>query len=503
MSVDRAPASGASAEAAGPAPPIPPNGRPTGTQGWRPWGRRPGGNGPGRGQPSAYVTRDLTSGSIPRNLFFLAWPQFIEGILRVVDQLADLIWAGFLGHRAIAGMGAAQQYSIMAFTARMGLDISMRAMVSRAIGMGQPALANQVVLHAISLTVVYSTALVIVGILFTEPLLHLIGISDQVVAEGAAYMRVQFVGQASVGLQMLTSHALAASGDTLTPMKATFIARLIHIFLSPALVFGLVGLPAIGLPGAALANVVAHGLSLAFLLWVLFSGSSRLRLTLQGFRLDPQLIRQLVKIGLPASVNGMERSVAQILVLAILAPFGDLAVAAFTLSRRVEMLAHSGVMGLGNAAGTIVGQSLGAGKPQRAKETVIWAAGFGLLVNGTLTLLVVLFPIAFLSLFTRDAEFLPVAEQWILIQAVGYFAVALSMVGGQSFQNAGDTLFVMLVTLATMWAIELPLALFLSRGTGLGELGVAWAMLTPMLARPIIYIPYFFWGRWLRVKIFA
>lgn len=467
------------------------------------WRRGPGGAPGGGRRPSAYVTRDLTSGSIPRNLLFLAWPQFVEGILRVVDQLADLIWAGFLGHRAIAGMGAAQQYSMMAFTARMGLDISMRAMVSRAVGMGQPALANSVVLHAITLTIAYSSVLVVVGVLFTEPLLRMIGMSDAVVAEGSAYMKVQFLGQASVGLQMLTSHALAASGDSLTPMKATLIARLIHIFLSPALVFGLAGLPAIGLPGAALANVAAHGLSLAFLLWVLFTGQSRLRLTLSGFRLDLQLIKQLVKIGLPASVNGMERSVAQILVLAILAPFGDLAVAAFTLSRRVEMLAHTGSMGVGNASGTIVGQSLGAGKPERAKETVMWAAGFGLLVNGTLTLLVVLFPIAFLSLFTRDADFLPVAEQWILIQAIGYVAVALAMVGGQTFQTAGDTLFVMLVTLATMWAIELPLALFLSRGTPLGELGVAWAILAPMLARPLIYIPYFFWGRWMRVKVFA
>ncbi|MBI4213719.1 MAG: MATE family efflux transporter [Chloroflexi bacterium] len=450
-----------------------------------------------------YVTRDLTRGSIPRNLFFLAWPQFIEGILRVVDQLADLVWAGFLGHRAIAGMGAAQQYALVGFTARQGMDWSMRALVSRAIGMGDVSLANRVVLHAVTITVTYCFLLVAVGITFTEPLLRLLGISEAVIEEGAAYMRAQFVGQAFVGLHFLTSHALAASGDTLTPMKATLVARLIHIFLSPILVFGLLGVPAVGLAGAAVANAVAHVLSLAYLFWVLFSGRSRLHLTFRAFQFDPILIRQLIKIGLPASVNGMERNTAQIFVLAMLAPFGDFAVAAFTLSRRVEQLALTGSQGLGNAAGTIVGQSLGAGKPERAKETVAWAAVCGLLVNGFLALLIVLFPTAFLLLFTRDTEFLDIARTWLMIQAAGYVFVALTQVLNQSFQGAGDTLIVMIITLATMWAIELPLAFFLSRGTELGQFGIAWAMLSPMLSRPVFLIPYFFWGRWLRIDVFG
>ncbi|MSQ24618.1 MAG: MATE family efflux transporter [Chloroflexi bacterium] len=463
--------------------------------------RRPGqGRGGGR---SAYATRDLTSGSIPKNLIFLAWPQYIEGLLRVVDQIADLVWAGFLGHRAIAGMGAAQQWSQLGFTARQGLDTSMRAMVSRAIGMQDTALANRVVIHSILLTLGYSLVLSLVGIFFTEVLLRVTGISEGVIAEGAAYMRIQFVSQATIGLQMLMGNSLAAAGDTLTPLKSSLVSRLVHIFLSPALVFGLFGLPAIGLPGAALANAIAHVLAIGVLLWVLLRGTSRLHLTLRGFHFDSTVLRQLLKIGLPASVNGMERSVAQLFILVLVAPFGDLTVAAYTLSRRVEMLGQAGGMGLGNAAGTIVGQSIGAGKPERAKTTILWAAGLGMAAKSIFASILLLFPTAILLVFTRDADLIDIALPWVMILALGMVPTGLNQAFNQSFQTAGATLFVMLGTLGLMWGIELPLAFVLSKYTELGPLGVAWGMIVPMLFRPFINIPYYLSGRWLRIRVFS
>ncbi|MBI4213893.1 MAG: MATE family efflux transporter [Chloroflexi bacterium] len=460
------------------------------------WFRSPGPRRPPRSD------RDLTSGSIPRNLVFLAWPQFIEGVLRVVDQVADLVWAGFFGHVAIAGIGAAQQFAQMTFTARMGIDWAMRAMVARAIGMGNPALANQVVVHAVTLSFVYCLILAFIGIYLTEHLLRLIGVSDAVVEQGANYMRIQFVGQLGIGMQNLAGHSLASAGDTVTPMKSTAISRLIHIFLSPALVFGLAGLPALGIAGAALANVVAHVFALAYLAWVLFTGSSRLHLTFRGFRFDPDIVRQLIRIGLPAAINGMERTTAQLLFLRLVTPFGDLATAAYTITRRVEMFSHLGSQGLGQASGTLVGQNLGAGKPDRARNTILWACGLGLVGNAMLTALIVLFPDLFMSLFARDPEFLEAARTWLLIQAVGYIFTGLTQVAAQSFQGSGDTLVVMIVTLFTMWG-SLPLALFLSQGTPLGALGIAWAMVAPMLVRPLVFVPYIFWGRWSTVRIFG
>ena len=451
---------------------------------------------------SAYATRDLTSGSIPKNLFFIAWPQFIEGFLRVVDQMADLVWAGFLGTRSIAGMGVAQQYTQMAFTGRQGIDVAQRAMISRAIGMGDQALANHVLMQAWTMSLIFGFAMVMIGVFFTEPMLRLLGVSEAVIAEGAPYMRLYFVGHMATGFQQVSGHALAAAGDTLTLMKSTTVARVAHLVLAPLLVFGLIGFPEMGLAGAALGNIIAHTISVAILFWVLFRGSSRLHPKLREYRFDGPLLWQMFKLGVPAAVNGLERTVAQLVMIFFVTPFGDTALAAFTVTRRVEMFANLGSQGMGLASGVIVGQSLGAGKPERAKQTIYWAGGYVVAVKSILCALLFAFPTLVLSIFSRDAEFLALASLWVRIQCFGFVSMGIGQVAQNSFQMAGDTVGPMLITLGTLWGIEIPLAYLLSTFTWLGQFGIGWAVVVAMTLRSLVYIPYFYSGRWLRVKMF-
>jgi putative MATE family efflux protein len=452
---------------------------------------------------SAYATRDLTTGSIPRNLLFIAWPQFVEGFLRVVDQMADLVWAGFLGTRSIAGMGVAQQYTQMVWTGRSGIDIAQRAMISRAIGMGDQALANHILLQGWSLTLGFSVLMVLIGVFFTEPLLHLLGLSDEVVAAGAAYMRFQFISFSAQAFQQVSGHALAAAGDTLTLMKSTAIARVVHIFLSPVLVFGLLGFPEMGLVGAAVGNFIAHSLAVVILLWVLFRGTSRLHPRLRDYRFDGAILWQIIKLGGPAAVQTLERSMSQLVMIFFVAPFGDLSVAAFAITRRVEMFANLGSQGMGLASGVMVGQSLGAGKPERARQTVMWATGYVLVVKGILGILIFAFPMLILSIFSRDTDLNQLAQVWIRIQVLGYLFLGVSNVAVQSFQAAGDTLAPMLITLVALWGVEVPLAYLLSHFTGLGQFGIAWAIVVALCLRALVLIPYFYWGPWLKKAVFA
>lgn len=451
---------------------------------------------------SAYATRDLTTGSIPRNLFFIAWPQFVEGFLRIADQIADLVWAGFLGTKAIAGLGVAQQYVQMAFTGRMGIDVAGRATISRAIGMGNPRLASHILWQAWTMTLAFSGVMILIGVFFTEQLLRLLGISEEVVAIGAPYMRLQLIGQAAMGFQQVSGHALAAAGDTLTLMKSTTIARVAHLALSPLFVFGLVGFPEMGLAGAAMANILAHLLSVSLLMWVLFTGSSRLHMRLRDYRFDRPLLWQMTKLGVPAAINGVERATSQLVMVFFVAPFGVLALAAFTVTRRVEMFANLGSNGMGLAAGVIVGQSLGAEQPDRAKKTIYWALGYVMIVKGILSILIFTFPWVILAVFNREPDFLELASIWIRIQAIGFLAMGVAQVFQNSFQTAGDTTTPMLITLVSLWIIEIPLAYVLSQYTGLGQFGIAWAIFLAMIIRAVAYIPVFFWGRWLRIKMF-
>jgi putative MATE family efflux protein len=471
--------------------------------GWNGRGRGGGRGGGGPGRRRDWMERDLTSGSIPKNLWGMAWPQATEGVLRVVDQILDLVWAGVLGTVHIAGIGVAQQYTQTAWSARQGIDTAQRAMVARAVGMGNMPLAQLTVFQATTVTTIFWLAIAAVGIIFTEPMLQVLGVSEEVMGEAVPYMRIQFMGQGFMSFQQLFSHALVASGDPITPMKAQIVSRVLHGVLSPFLVFGLFGFPEMGIAGAATANAAGNATAAGLVTLALSTGRSRLHVRWGEFKLDATLIKQIGRIGLPAAINGAERSVAQLLLVVFVTPFGDDALAAFALSRRIEMFANLGSQGFGQASGVIVGQNLGAGNPERARQTILWGVGYVMAMKSLVVAFLFLFPDVFLLLFTRDEALLDLASTWIRIQCLGYIALGSSQVFQQSFMTAGATFYPMMVTLLALWVIELPLAYVLSDPMGMGQFGVAWAITVAGLVRPICYVPYFLSGRWMRAKVFT
>ncbi len=447
---------------------------------------------------STYATRDLTKGSIPKNLWFLSWPQIVEGKLGVVDQLADLIWAGRLGFQAIAGLGVAQTYIMLVMTSRMGLDTGMRSMIARAVGSRDIPYANHVFMQSLTLATIFAVVSVLVGLLFTEPLLEVLGLSDAVVDQAAGYMRVQFVVMAVMGYQRLSASALQASGDSMTPLKAAAVTRVAHLALSPLLIFGVWWFPRMGLTGAAVANLVAVSLGGAINYFALIKGTSRLSLDVRKYSVDLPLIWRLVRIGAPASVTTMQRGFGQLIVVGIVASFGDGALAAFALTRRTENVVNQGGRGLGRAAGALAGQNLGAGLPDRARSSINWAliyvAGGALVIVGGF----LLFPEVVARFFNRDPDFVSQAATWISIVALGYLSMSAVQVFTQALNGTGETMAPMVITLSTMWALEIPLAFALSLLTPLGQYGVPWAIVIGMTARLALFFFYYSRGRWLR-----
>jgi putative MATE family efflux protein len=476
----------------------------------------PGRQGPRRG---ASAERDLTNGSVPKNLASLAWPQFVEGVLNVFDQVWDLFLAGQgFGFRAIAGIGSAQQVVQLARTGRMGIDTAMRAMIARAIGAGDIELAKHIAMQAFAVNLSFALFITTVGVIFTEVMLQALGISDAVIDQAAGYMRWQFIGTVALTSRMMTGAALQAAGDTVTPMKATMVARLIDLALSPVLMFGLLGMPEFGVAGVAVSNCIGQAIGASINIYNLSSGRARLTLSWRDYHFDPRVTMRLIRLATPATINSVERSTAQVVLLAMMAPFGDVALAAYALTQRTQMIVNLGTQGLGNASGIIAGQNLGAGKIGRARETVVWALGYVTVVKLVLVSVLFTFPTTFLSIFSSDPELMDVGTTWLRIMLVGYFAMGPVQVLMQSFQTAGDTFMPMMTTLAAMWLIEMPLALILS-GAGaylqpfgvsldvlptvgdLGQYGVAVAISAAAFFRLAVYLPYFVWGPWTRKHI--
>ena len=284
-------------------------------------------------------------------------------------------------------------------------------------------------------------------------------------------------------------------------MKSTIASRVLHLVISPFLVFGWFSAPEMGIAGAAAANALAQVVGVVWNLYALSSGSSRLRLSLLDYRVDLPLMWRIIKIGAPATATQMERGLSEMVLIRLVSPFGDLPLAAYSLTRRLERMTNIGSQGMGRASGILVAQNLGADQPERARATVKWAVGYVMVIRGAAGILLIAFPAFFIGIFTNEPEFVETAVVWLRIQAVAGTLLGGGQVFQQSFNVAGDTLAPMLVTFMSMWVMEIPIAFALSRWTSAESLGIAIAIAIAMLIRFMLYGGYYFTGRWLTIGV--
>ncbi|MBD3649558.1 MAG: hypothetical protein HUJ31_19360, partial [Pseudomonadales bacterium] len=274
-----------------------------------------------------------------------------------------------------------------------------------------------------------------------------------------------------------------------------------HVSLCPFIVFGWWIFPELGVSGAALTNVFSQGAGGAVMLWILLTGRTRLHLTLRNFSFDGAAIWRIVKVGLPASITGMERSLANFLLMWFIVPFGTAAVAAHSLAQRIDVFVHMPAQGLGQASGVLAGQNVGAGQPDRAERTGWIAAGLFTMVMSVGSVLIWFFAEDVVRLFNQEPELVEIASTFLRIDIVSYMIFGLVVVLMNCLNGVGDTTIPMYTTLVTMWLVQIPLAWALPEMTELGVYGVRWAIVTAIVMRGVVYAVYFKRGRWRRLTI--
>ncbi len=479
--------------------------------------------------------RDWTQGSVTRNLLTLSWPMMVTEGLYTLGISIDMIWVGRLGSGAIAGIGVAGIFAGFQMMIMTGFGVGTRAVVARFVGAGDVEGANHASQQAFVICVIYTVVMVALGLSLAEPLLTMMGFAPDVVAVGADYMRIMFgLGSVTVAFWYMGYSIIQASGDAITPMVIIILYRLLHVPLSYALVLGEWGLPQMGSSGAALANVISRGVGAALVLAALYGGwgihldwtpfrdawrrggpvaaalslrrvvgfePSRLRLTMRGFRVDLATVWRMVRIGLPASVMGVQRTLGMAIIAGLMAPFGTIAVAAHSLLQRVDMVLVPPAMGLGMASGVLAGQNLGAGQPLRAERSAWRATIVSSMLMVAAAVTVFLFAESIVGIFTKDAELIGWTSRFLRVSAVGYLALGPGTVLMQSLAGAGDTFAPMIIGVVTAWAIQLPLALLLPNIGDFGVFGIRWALVIGVIIQGVVALVYFRLGRWKRKRV--
>jgi putative MATE family efflux protein len=459
----------------------------------------------GDGSPERKSTaghRDWTQGSILGNLWGLAWPMSVSALVEQLGPTVDMIWIGKLGQAAMAGVGVAGLAVMTVNAARMGINTGLRAMISRAIGAKDLEEANRVTQQGLVVSTIFAIVMAIIGGFFSESILRLLGVAPEVVETGADYMRIQLVGSIFMSLGMLANGIMQASGDTVTPMKLIIAGRLFHVVLCPFLIFGWWIFPRLEVNGAAITNIIQYAfISAGIGLWILFSGRSRIKPTMKGFRFDGKILWRMVKVGLPASFTGMERNFASLVIIKFISPFGTVAVAAHSLLQRIDPFFHMPAQGFGQAAGVLAGQNLGARLPERAEKTG-WIAAF--IFTGTMciaSLLVWFLPGPIVRIFNSDPALVDIASVFLRIEIVNFMVFGFVTVLMNCLNGVGDTWIPMWTNLISMWAMQVPLAWLLSTRTDLGVYGVRWGMAIAIVMRAVVYIVYWKLGRWKYRKV--
>jgi putative MATE family efflux protein len=442
------------------------------------------------------LQRDWTQGPILGNLLTLAWPMIVMETLFVISQVVDMIWIGRLGSAAVAGAGVANIIIMLINSGDFGIIAGVRAMISRHIGAGDFPSAKKVAAHAFIIGVAWGLLVTLLGNLFAPQLIGMFGLDADVMAEGVAYFRVMVSGWVAMEILLMGLYVIQSCGDTLNPMKLELTIRIVHITLCPFLVLGIGFFPHLGVAGAALSNLISQVLGGCIALWFLFGGHTRIKLARHDFQFSLGLAVRILRIGIPALIMNLQRSFGNLVLTWFFAPFGTNAIAAHSIASRVEMFIYMPSMALGSGAGVLVGQNLGAKKPERAEKGAWLAMG---IVEAFMTfcgILLLIFANQIVSLFATDPQLIKVGADFLRIAVAGYVMMALTTVLQNCIASAGDTVPNMIISIVAVWAVQIPLAWALPHYTTVGVYGIRWGMVFATFFTSLATFFYFRTGRW-------
>jgi putative MATE family efflux protein len=445
--------------------------------------------------------QNFTEGNISRSIVLLAVPMVLEMCMESLFGVVDVFWVSRLGADAMATVGLTETALTLIYVMALGLSMGATALVARRIGEKDEQAAGLVAVQAIVIGLVIAGATAIFGYFFAPNLLHIMGGSDSVVQLGSGYTRMILSGSATIFLLFLINAVFRGAGDAATAMRVLWIANIVNICLNPCLIFGLGPFPRLGVTGSAVGTTIGRGVGVLLQIWVLTSGRGRLVVHASQLRLDFLVVWRLIRLSLNAMFQYLVQMASWIGMVRIIASFGSSATAAYTVAIKVIIFAILPSWGMSNAAATLVGQNLGAGKPSRA-ESSVWRTGlYNMLFLGTIGLLFIALAPQIISLFTTDPMVAPMAISALRLFSCGNVSYSYGMVITAAFNGAGDTATPTVLNLICFWVCQIPLAWALAFHTGLGPNGVYVAVVASDSLLAALGILLFRRGKWKQVKV--
>src|SRR5215470_10224918 len=372
--------------------------------------------------------QDFTAGSLNRAILLLAIPMVLEMVLESLFAVVDVFWVGRLGANAVATVGLTESLLSLVFAVGIGLSLSTTAMVARRIGEKDPEGGAVAGVQAIVLGLITSLAIGIPCFIYAPELLRLMGATPEIVATGSGYARIALGGSGAILMLFLNNAIFRGAGDAAIAMRLLWVSNIINLVLDPCLIFGLGPFPRMGVTGAALATFTGRSIGVLYQFYRLAKGTERLPSLARHLRVNLAVLWRLIRVSITGILQFAIAHTSWIGLVRIVSTFGAAALAGYTIAIRILIFVILPSWGLSNAAATLVGQNLGAGKPDRA-EAAVWRTGlYNMLFLGSVGVLFLVFATPTVRLFTNDPVVVPLAATALRILSYGNIGYAYGMV---------------------------------------------------------------------------
>lgn len=439
---------------------------------------------------------NFTSGSLNRAIFMLAVPMILEMVMESLFAVVDIYFVSKVSVDAVATIGLTESVIMIVFAIAIGISMAASAMVARRIGENKPGEAADAAWQSIILGISISAILGVSGLLYAPDILRAMGGSEQLIAQGQNYTRWMFGGNLTIMLLFLINAVFRGAGDASLAMRALWLANGINMILDPILIHGWGPIPAMGVEGAAIATTIGRGTGVLYQLYHLFNHGSVISLKRENIVFRPKLIFRLIKVSLGGIGQYLIGTASWIFLVRIISIFGSEVVAGYTISFRIIMFTILPSWGLSNAASTLVGQNLGAGKPDRAERSVWRSSQYNLVFMVVVAGILWIFASPLVSFFNADGKVLQTGITALKYISVSYVFFSYGIVVSQAFNGAGDTRTPTKINFFTYWIFQLPVAYLLSVTLNLGAEGVFMTIFGSISLAAIIFVATFKRGKW-------
>ncbi|MGE3844401.1 MAG: MATE family efflux transporter [Vicinamibacterales bacterium] len=461
-----------------------------------------------QGSKAGRFDRTLVEGPVSRAVWRIGWPTLLQNMIGGLQGLIDHVMVGqYVGYTANAAIGVSLQIFIVIIVFMGSLFTGMGVLIARFVGAGETEKVDRVFHQALLACLVFGLGVVApVGYFAAPALLNLVHAAPDVREQALPFIRTLFLGNVGMMLFYMFSGALRAAGDAHTPLRLGALMTALNVVLNITLIAGLGPIPALGTGGAALGTVIASCTASGVGLWLVLSKRTVLHIPDRGrLTVDWQILRAIIKFGLPAGAQGIAMNVAGILMLRFigLLPTSAEAQAAYAVgyTELFSFITWTSV-GLMGATAAVAGQALGAGRPERAIEAAWTAARMGLIVAGVIGALFVLIPDQLLAVFgMNDARVVAIARVLLRFLAVSGLFVSVALTYTGALQGTGDTRAPLCISLVSQILVPIGWCTAIQMTRGLEATDIWLAIVLGHVTRAVLSVAKFRQGKWRGIRV--